>query len=52
MRELNLEVASEFLLMAATLVYIKSKMLSRRGKSSGPSAGRGRPKLPLRVKSF
>ncbi|MCD6451165.1 MAG: segregation/condensation protein A [Acidobacteria bacterium] len=27
MRELNLEVASEFLLMAATLVYIKSKML-------------------------
>ena len=27
MRELNLEIASEFLLMAATLIYIKSKML-------------------------
>lgn len=27
MRELNLELASEFLLMAATLIYIKSKML-------------------------
>lgn len=27
MRELNLEVAGEFLLMAATLIYIKSKML-------------------------
>ena len=27
MRELNLEVAGEFLLMAATLIYMKSKML-------------------------
>lgn len=27
MRELDLEIASEFLLMAATLIYIKSKML-------------------------
>lgn len=27
MRELNLEVASEFLVMAATLIYIKSRML-------------------------
>jgi len=27
MRELNLEIAGEFLVMAATLVYIKSKML-------------------------
>lgn len=27
MRELNIHIASEFLLMAATLVYIKSKML-------------------------
>lgn len=27
MRELNLDIASDFLLMAATLIYIKSKML-------------------------
>lgn len=27
MKELNLEIASEFLVMAATLIYIKSKML-------------------------
>ena len=27
MKELNLEVASEFLVMAATLIYIKSRML-------------------------
>lgn len=27
MRELNLEIASEFLVMAATLIYIKSRML-------------------------
>jgi len=29
MKELNLEIAGEFLLMAATLTYIKSKMLRR-----------------------
>ncbi len=27
MKELNLEIASEFLVMAATLIYIKSRML-------------------------
>jgi segregation and condensation protein A len=40
MREMDLEVTSEFLVMAANLLYIKSKMLlprpRRKRKTPGP----------------
>jgi len=36
MKELNLEIASEFLVMAATLIYIKSRMLLPPDETIGP----------------
>src|SRR5512139_2056796 len=45
MKELNLEIASEFLVMAATLIYIKSRMLLppdetiETGEEEDPRAG-------------
>ena len=34
MKELNLEIASEFLVMAATLIYVKSRMLLPPGETA------------------
>ena len=45
MQELNLDVAGEFLVMAATLIHIKSKMLLPRPETA---AGRGRGGGPAR----
>jgi segregation and condensation protein A len=39
MQELNLDVAGEFLLMAATLIHIKSKMLLPRPETAAPVEG-------------
>jgi segregation and condensation protein A len=39
MEELNLDVAGEFLVMAATLIHIKSKMLLPRPEAAGDAAG-------------
>src|ERR671927_366432 len=38
-QELNLDVAGEFLVMAATLIHIKSKMLLPRPETAGDSEG-------------
>lgn len=46
MRELDLEIASEFLVMAATLIYIKSKMLLPR-QESGNGELEEDPRQPL-----
>src|SRR5262249_57693378 len=37
MQELNLDVAGEFLVMAATLIHIKSKMLLPRPETPSPA---------------
>src|ERR1700693_4338836 len=39
MQELSLDVAGEFLVMAATLIHIKSKMLLPRPETAGGGAG-------------
>src|SRR6188474_3664199 len=39
MQELNLDVAGEFLVMAATLIHIKSKMLLPRPETADEAAG-------------
>src|ERR671927_1794807 len=39
MQELNLDVAGEFVVMAATLIHIKSKMLLPRPETAGDSEG-------------
>src|SRR5438445_13846317 len=38
MRQLDLEIAGEFLVMAATLMYIKSRELLRVGQQAQPDA--------------
>lgn len=48
MRELNLQVAADFILMAATLIHIKSRMLLPRSpQEAGPDAALEDPRQPL-----
>ncbi|MBI4161884.1 MAG: segregation/condensation protein A [Acidobacteria bacterium] len=47
LREWNLEIAAEFLLMAATLVHIKSRVLLPAPPGEGPEAGDEDPRAGL-----
>ncbi len=47
LQELDLEVAGEFLVMAATLVYIKSRMLLPAGPTETEEVGEEDPRTPL-----
>lgn len=47
MRELDLDIAADFILMAATLILIKSRMLLPAPPSEGEAAGAEDPRQPL-----
>jgi segregation and condensation protein A len=52
MRELQLELAGEYLLMAATLAEIKSRMLLPRPQSEGPEEDDPRAELVRRLQEY
>ena len=47
MRELDLEIAADYVLMAATLIHIKTRMLLPVSRETGEDQGLDDPRIPL-----